>query len=159
MSTRISLDNTIVSSSTAYPQQVDMKVKEIVPVNFFEKRLLKHKPRSHFETYSALLYAASLESNIEVMEYVPRPFKLRVGQLYFIPSFFVRSLQTNEIINLKESTELSAQDLIMKEYFETLGYQYSNVDISAVHQKQIRWENWLRIIQYLYFIEKSQQVI
>ncbi|NVJ65920.1 MAG: hypothetical protein HWE16_05475 [Gammaproteobacteria bacterium] len=136
----------------AQPTARDLKVK----VNYFQQRLLKHSGKSEFHSLHELYYAVLLESDPEVIQYTPQPYRFRIGQMRYTPDFEVHRASGVELVELKTDRELddkgqwdTPKARAMDAFCQARGWRFVVVANSWVKQRQALAQRWLPIVRVL----------
>lgn len=132
-------------------QQVNSASKILVGALCFLQRFLKFPDVGVFHSYPELLHAALLESDPDVISFVPQPYKIMVNGRRYIPDCYVAYKDRHEVIELKPRGEFEdAKRIPITEYFkEKAGAEFKVISNESVMEQEIKAKNWLFIIQTL----------
>ncbi len=90
-----------ISTYSWIPKQIRTSIKLMTGTDYYEQKCLKYQEVGQFHSRAELYFAALLESNPNVLSYVPQPMRFRIGSTFYIPDFYVCSRSRETIYELK----------------------------------------------------------
>ena len=123
-----------------------------IGADFRQQVMLKHPVISEFHSYAEWLHAGLLESDPEVISYVPQPFLLHYKNVWYTPDVYVRHRSGPvKVIELKPRGEFNeAKREALEAYFYLKGMKFTVISNESVYEHTQRCENWLEIVRILH---------
>ena len=120
--------------------------------DFYQVHLLKHTGLSEFHSFAELLNAGLLEGDHHVINYVPQPFMVWVGNRRYTPdSYVARDNGPREVLELKPRGEFpDAKRDALTQYLEPHNMVFDVISNESVYARRLEAENWLEIVRNLY---------
>lgn len=140
------------TSLTAHQRETPRGFK--IACDFRQKHMIKAPYSCHFHSYSEYLFAALLESDLDVISYVPQPFLLQVDGKRYTPDFYVtrhsRPPCVIEIKPQKSDVHQSTKVALKRFFHDEIRADFKVISNKAILKKSILAENWVQICRRLH---------
>ena len=139
------------------PEQQTTSLKLLKSADCYLQKFLKFPEIGVFHSYAELLHAALLESKPGVINFVPQPFKLRVGNRTYIPDCYYIKNGQRYIVEIKPRGEFNQSTvLLVKKKLELENIKFTVITNKSILKQEVLAINWLHIVRSLLATEWMQ---
>jgi hypothetical protein len=141
-----------VKADSLEPRQHPTSRKLKIATDFRQRFMLKHPFLSCFHSRAEYLHAGLLEGTPSVISYVPQPYRLRVGKMWYIPDFHVmHDGSPREVEELKPRGELDDDLRVpLEQFFAQHRMRFVVVSNESIYERETEAENWIEIVSILH---------
>ncbi|MBB3060057.1 hypothetical protein [Microbulbifer rhizosphaerae] len=143
-------DVTKVKGTSLIPNQQPTKVDILKRADCYQQYCLKFDDVAVLHSYPMYLHTLLLESDPDVISFVPRPYRLRVGRRDYVPACYVARTGGRDVIDISPHGEMAeALQRPLAAYFDWHDLTFSVVSEESLLEQETLALNWLPLIQVL----------